>query len=488
MMTNDQRNGKRYQFQPHPGAARPAATPPGVGARFIAPIASQVVPEGTIPGGHPASPPASGAANAPGQETATQMPPAQESAVGARFIAPEPPISQPGGSGLLTAPPYMTSPRAGMFVGRRGQQPLRGRGNNRAHWWKRRRLVVCCVVCLIVLAGGLVGLHLLLGGAPGVTLYRVSRQTVTQQAGGGGLTYPQQSLNISYPFTALILSISVQPGDKVALNQQLLQMNLSQVNAQYIAQLNGQVAQAYQDMLAAQSYLSSVSSTGNAVVIAQAQQQYAAAQANYERLRSEANASSLSQGNLLSPVSGVVVSVNVYPGQSIAANRVMLTIYDESSIVVHASLPLLDYGQIQMNQPAQIVLPALPSQNFQGRVSAIIPNANAQAGTFGVWVTIANIGGALLPGMDAFVRVQYPVQALVVPRLAVLNPDQGATVFVVRQQRVYIQPVQVAGYAGDTLLIGSGLQANDLVVLVGLDSLQNGESIRVMHIEGQTAQ
>jgi membrane fusion protein (multidrug efflux system) len=466
MMTNDQSNGKRYQFQPRPVAARPAAAPPGVGAGFIAPNAPLTEQENAVDR-------AKSASVAPGQEPATQILPAQN-------ISTEPPVSQPGGSGLLTAPPYIAPPHARLFDGRRGQM-------YRARWWKRRRLVVCCIICLIVLMGGLVGLHLLLGGAPGVTLYRVSRQTVTQQAGGGGLTYPRQSLNISYPFTALILSISVQPGEAVAPNQQLLQMNLSQVNAQYIAQLNGKVAQAYQDMLAAQSYLSSVSSTGNAIVVAQAQQQYAAAQANYARLRSEANASSLSQGNLLSPISGVVVSVNVYPGQSIAANRVMLTIYDESSIVVHASLPLLDYGLIHINQPAQIVLPALPSQNFQGRVSAIIPNANAQAGTFGVWVTIPN-SGALLPGMDAFVRVQYPVQALVVPRLAVLNPDQGATVFVVRQQRAYIQPVQVVGYAGDTLLISSGLQANDLVVLVGLDSLQNGESIHVMHIEGQAAQ
>jgi len=86
--------------------------------------------------------------------------------------------------------------------------------------------------------------------------------------------------------------------------------------------------------------------------------------------------------------------------------------------------------------------------------------------------------------MSAFVTIQEPVHALVVPRLAVLNPDLESAVFIVRNQHAYLQHVQVLGYAGDSIIIGTGLTAGDMIVLVGLDSLRDGQEVHVTSVEG----
>lgn len=350
---------------------------------------------------------------------------------------------------------------------------------------KKRNTMRISALCLIVLlcVTGFSLWRFVLHALPEVKLYRVSLQNASQDIGGGGIAYPAQRLDISYPFPSHILSVFVKPGDKVSPNEPLVQIDLSQVNAQNIAQLKAQVAQAYQNVLASETYLATVRRTGNAIYIAQAQQQYADAQARYNELVAEANAPSLHQGNIVSMFDGIVTSVKVFPGQLLAADKIILTIFDESSIIVRVQVALSNYGQVHINQTAQITPSALPNQNFTGAVMSLIPEADPKTGTFEVWIKVPNTTGDFLPGMSAFVRIHTTIRALVVPRLAVLNTDQDSNVFIVRNQHVFLQHVQVIGYMGDSLIIGAGLNANDLIVLVGLNTLQDGQAVHITGIE-----
>jgi multidrug efflux pump subunit AcrA (membrane-fusion protein) len=329
---------------------------------------------------------------------------------------------------IQAAQPYSTSLQTGNVPFRTQQ------------WRKRQKLVIFSILCLLLLvgAGGFSFWHFVLKGSPNVTLYRVSMKSVTQNVGSGGLAFPTQRLDVSFPFTAMVLSVFVKPGDKVLPNEPLVQIDLAQVNAQNLVTLQS---------------------------------------------HSNEDAPALPNGDIPSTIRGTVISVNVFPGQFFYANKVMLTIYDESSIIVHVKIPLANYGQIHLNQATQVMPSALSNVSLRGTVTSIILSADSQAATFDVWVTVPNPTGQLLPGMSIFVQIQETVQALVVPRLAVLNPDQGATVFVIRQQHAYIQQVQVSGYAADSLIISSGLQTNELVVLVGLDSLSDGQAVHISTIE-----
>jgi len=342
----------------------------------------------------------------------------------------------------------------------------------------KRSVIIGSVLGLLILLGGIAfaAWWFLIKSTPDVTLYQVGSQNTTQDIGGGGIIFPRQQLDISYPVAERVVSVLVKAGDQVTPNQPLIQLDASQLNVQ--------IQQAANDVAAAQAFLNSVSASGTAVNIAQAQQQYDLAKNRYNALVAQSSSAFLHNGKLIAPMSGVVTAVNVNPGSVFAADVPLLTIMDESILIVHAKIPLSNLGQVDLGQQATVTPSALPGISLQGTVSAIIPQADPQTDTFEVWVKVVNTNKMLLPGMSAFVHIQTAGKAaLAVPRLAVLDAEGNASVFVVRDQHAHQQHVQVTGRSEDTVFIGGGLAAGDNVVLVGLDTLQDGQLVRVNHTE-----
>jgi RND family efflux transporter MFP subunit len=340
----------------------------------------------------------------------------------------------------------------------------------------RRLLILVSAGVLLALLGAVLFVTLFaLKSSPSVTLYQVGVQNVTQDVGGGGIVFPYQQIVMSYPEVEQAVKVLVQAGDTVAVNQPLIQLDTSQ--------LDTQIQQASDEVSAAQAYLDSVSSSGSAVAIAQAQQQYTLAKSKYNALVAQASSLTLNHGNLVAPLAGVVTEVDIDSGEVFAANAPLLTIMDESTVIVHVKVPLADLGQVHVGEPAEVTPSSLPNVDMTGQVASIIPQADPQTDTFEVWVTVSNPDGKLLPGMSAFVRIHSTGQAFVVPRLAVLNPDRDSAVFVVRNQRAYLQHVHVVGRTTNALYIDAGLSEHDDVVLIGQDRLQDNEPIHVARVE-----
>ena len=344
---------------------------------------------------------------------------------------------------------------------------------------KKRYILLGAIIGVVILVGAVgLGIWLNMKAVTAVTLYQVNAQTVTQDIGGGGIVFPFQQLNISYPVPERVVSLLVQTGDQVSPNQPLIKLDPSQLNAQ--------IQQASDDLAAAQSYLTSVSTNGNALALAQAQHQYDLAKSRYNALIAQAASPLLQHSAIISPMSGTVVAVNVNPGEVFAADTTLITIMDEAKIIVHVQVPLINLQQVHLGQQAVVTPSALPNLNVTGTVSAIIPQADPQTDTFEVWIEVTNTDKNLLPGMSAFVRIQQSAHALVVPRLAVLNSDHNPVVFVVRNGHVYLQPIQVVGRSVDRIFVSKGISSGSQVVLIGISILQNGQAVRVREIEGQS--
>ena len=308
-----------------------------------------------------------------------------------------------------------------------------------------------------------------------VTIYQVSAQDATQYISGGGVIFPRQQLSLSYPLPEKAVAVFVKAGDEVTPNQALLKLDPTQVNAQ-IKQLSDDVA-------AAQAYLASVSASGTASAIALAQQQYSLAKSKYNAFVTGSSPLLLHNGNLISPMRGVVTTVNISPGEVFAANMPLLIIMDESIVIVHAKIPLANLAQVHTGMQAIATPSALPDLNFKGTISAIVPQADPQTDTFEVWVSIKNASQTLLPGMSAFVRIQSTGHAFAVPRPSILSPDKEPIAFVVRDQHAYIQHVHLTGEVEDKLLVDAGLARDDNIVLVGQYQLRDGQPIRVQSVE-----
>ena len=341
----------------------------------------------------------------------------------------------------------------------------------------KRALTIGALLVLIILLGASgLAMWKLIKGVPNVGLYQVgAKKLVDEYAGGGGIVFPRQQLDISYPLSERVLAVRVKAGDQVVPNQALIQLDPTQINAQ--------IAQAADDVAAAQAYLNSVSGLNNPITIAQAQQAYQLAQNRYNSLVAQAASPTLNKGNIISPMRGVVTAVNINPNEVFAPNTILLTIMDQSTVIVHAKIPLSDLGQVRLGLLVVVTPSALPDTSFQGTVTSVIPQADPQTDTFEVQVEVKNPQQMLLPGMSAFVRIQGKSQGFVLPRAAVLNPDQDAIVFIVRNQHAYMQRVHVVGRSVDTIFVDAGVSPDDTIVLVGIDQLHDGQQVNVTTIE-----
>jgi RND family efflux transporter MFP subunit len=184
-------------------------------------------------------------------------------------------------------------------------------------------------------------------------------------------------------------------------------------------------------------------------------------------------------GTLLSPMDGIVTTVSINPNEVFMPNSALLTIEDVSTVLVHARVPLNYFGQLHLKQRATVTPSAPSSSAIEGTITNIIPQNDPQSDTFEVWVSVPNHTMALLPGMSALVNVQTAIQAMVVPRLSVLSPEATASVFVVRDQIVHLQQVQVLGRSVTSIYITGNIFPGEQIVLVGLDTLRDGQRVRI---------
>jgi RND family efflux transporter MFP subunit len=381
-------------------------------------------------------------------------------------------LVQPGGVKEMPAPPLHVSTASPPLTPTHTSLPP-GKKKSRPIAW-------IAAICFVVLISAAVLYVLLNISSASVTVFQVGVQNVEQHVGGGGIVFPNQQLDLSYPVAERAVNVLVKPGDQVIPNQPLIQLDPSQLTIE--------IKQASDEVAAAQAYLITVSSSvSNAATIAQAQQQYDLAKSRYNAIVASTTSPILHHGFLISTIHGVVTSVNISSGQVFAAGTTLLTIMDESTVIVHAEIPLSNLQQIYLGEPAVVTPSALPDLTFNGTVTAIVPQADPQTDTFEIWVSIVNSDRALLPGMSAFVSLQNSKRAFVVPRLAVLNPGQGSEVFVVRDDHVYLQHVHIIGRSTTAVFIGSGISSGDKIVLVGLDSLQNGQQVHVTGVESRAS-
>ena len=343
---------------------------------------------------------------------------------------------------------------------------------------KPRRLVLVVTICmLVVLFLGLIGFVCFktFFAVHDVTAFRVGqRKIVSQSIGGGGILHPRQQVTISYPAPLHIIDVLVKEGDHVKQGQPLIKLDSDQVNAQ--------INRAQDDVNAAQNYLNTVSGSGNPVAIAGANHALEQAQSKLKAL--QAQTSSILDGDqLVSPIQGVVANLNASPGSQFGTNASLLTIIDQSSVILRAKIPLENLSQVQLGMKALVTPSALPNQTFSGTVTAITPQADAQTDTFQVDIQIANVQQMLLTGMSAFVRIQGKVNAFVVPRLAVLNPDRESCVFEIRNGHAYLKAVHVAGRSAESVYVDDGLTSSDLIVLLPIQLIRQGQKVNVVKTE-----
>lgn len=189
----------------------------------------------------------------------------------------------------------------------------------------------------------------------------------------------------------------------------------------------------------------------------------------------------LSYANVVAPISGVVASRSIKPGNFVQINTPIFRIVDNSRIEAVLNVPERELATLRAGLPVRLQVDAMPGRTFAGTVDRIAPVVDSESGTFRVISTFEG-GGVLQPGMFGRLRIDYDnrADALVVPRVALLDDEGDPAVFRVRADKVARVPVKI-GYAdGAWVEIRSGIGPGDQVVVAGKTALRDGSAVQVL--------
>jgi len=120
----------------------------------------------------------------------------------------------------------------------------------------------------------------------------------------------------------------------------------------------------------------------------------------------------LGYATLASPLSGVVLSKNVEPGEFVAAGTPVVTVADLENVWLRAYINETDLGRVKVGQRVRVTADTYPGKRYEGRVSFIASQAeftpkNVQTEkervklVYRVKVDIRNPNMELKPGMPA---------------------------------------------------------------------------------------
>ncbi|WP_288381333.1 efflux RND transporter periplasmic adaptor subunit, partial [uncultured Massilia sp.] len=154
---------------------------------------------------------------------------------------------------------------------------------------------------------------------------------------------------------------------------------------------------------------------------------------------------------------------------------------DEKEVVI--GIPEDRVGQLRAASDVNVRLWANRDAAIPGKIREVSPVADPATRTYTVKVSIPDSPDVRL-GMTATVDMAAGARAdgaqLRVP-LSALVHDKGATsVWVVENGAVQLRRVQVAGQAGNDILLGGGVQPGQTVVTAGVHLLKPGQKVTIL--------
>ena len=187
----------------------------------------------------------------------------------------------------------------------------------------------------------------------------------------------------------------------------------------------------------------------------------------------------IAKTRIKAPFDGQVGIIHVYPGAVVTVNTVLTHIEDNSVVKVEFSVPE-KYSNIIIPGSVQQFTVASNAKQYTARVIARESKLDQNTRTLLVRAVTENPGRVLLPGQSARLSLSLHEtgNALMVPSQALMPSSQGYSVFVSRNNKAQITPVEIGQRGPYTVEVLKGLQAGDTVVLNNLLRLMPGADIQ----------
>lgn len=187
----------------------------------------------------------------------------------------------------------------------------------------------------------------------------------------------------------------------------------------------------------------------------------------------------LENTKITSPVSGYINEGYVEIGMLISGNSRLYNIISTEELLVNAQVNGMELSRLKIGDNVEIT-----SDNFHGKVfSGKITNIAKKASTnnrFSIEVSINN-----QPDLKAGMYIKgsidkQQINKILIKRSAIIGTVKDASVFVVKNEILEEQKIQINKIIGDLVEIKSGLKPNDLIVSSGTINLYENARIHII--------
>lgn len=225
-----------------------------------------------------------------------------------------------------------------------------------------------------------------------------------------------------------------------------------------------------------QNFISGVELERRETAWKSAEAQLEQAQSQLSSLRNQA-----AYTNLMSDLSGVVLSVEAEPGQVVAAGSPIVRIANDGPRDVVFVVPEDRVAMIKVGSAVKVRAWTKGAQ-LTGRVREVAASADPVTRTFQVKVALGSadalpLGTTVYVQPDALSLTGAPV--IKIPTSALKKDGQTAAVWLVDKASMTVrtQPVQLATADGNEIVIAGGLEPGMVLVTAGVHVLSEGQKV-----------
>jgi multidrug efflux pump subunit AcrA (membrane-fusion protein) len=206
--------------------------------------------------------------------------------------------------------------------------------------------------------------------------------------------------------------------------------------------------------------------------------QFSAATAQMQEARKR-----LADCQLRAPIAGFIGMRQIEVGNTVAPGVPVISVVDLDPVKVRVGIPEAEVGKVREGSRAEVSIPSLEGQQFEGRVEAIAAASDPASRTYVSKIVVPNPAHQLRAGMVSEARLigDAQVNAITVPGSAIVRDPRGVTqVYILApgQNRVYGRRVEVGSMIGNEVEIRSGLTGNEQVVVDGQNYVREGSLVK----------
>jgi RND family efflux transporter MFP subunit len=194
----------------------------------------------------------------------------------------------------------------------------------------------------------------------------------------------------------------------------------------------------------------------------------------------------LAHTQVRAPFSGVIVDKPASAGDVVSPGNALYTITDPSRMKLEATVAANQLSAIRVGAPVNFVVQGYPGRVFTGRVDRINPLADPSTRQIGVYVSIPNVGGALVGGTYAEGLVgSQRHSALIVPYSAVDLASNAPTAVRLKNGKVESVTVQLGtkDEQNERVEVVSGVAVGDTLLIGAAQGISAGTPVRVRAID-----